>query len=98
MDFELNEEQKLWRNAVREFAQKEIAPRVREIDTTERIPREIIQGMGRLGLLAPVTSEEYGGAGMDWTMAAIAARNWAEPTSAWRCGSVPGGSGLGIHL
>ncbi len=73
MDFELNEEQKLWRNAVREFAQKEIAPRVREIDTTERIPREIIQGMGRLGLLAPVTSEEYGGAGMDWTMAAIAA-------------------------
>ena len=73
MDFELNEEQKLWRNAVREFAQKEIAPRVREIDTTERIPREIIQGMGRLGLLAPVASEEYGGAGMDWTMAAIAA-------------------------
>lgn len=73
MDFELNEEQRLWRNAVREFAQKEIAPRVREIDTTERIPREIIQGMGRLGLLAPVASEEYGGAGMDWTMAAIAA-------------------------
>jgi acyl-CoA dehydrogenase len=73
MDFSLNVEQRLWRQAVRDFAQAEIAPRVREIDTEERIPPEIIQGMGRLGLLAPVCSEEYGGAEMDWTMAAIAA-------------------------
>lgn len=73
MDFSSNEEQRLWRQAVRDFAQAEIAPRVREIDTEERIPPEIIQGMGRLGLLAPVCSEEYGGAEMDWTMAAIAA-------------------------
>ncbi len=73
MNFEWNEEQRLWRQAVRDFAQKEIAPRVREIDTQERIPPEIIKGMAELGLLAPVCSEEYGGAGMDWTMAAIAA-------------------------
>jgi acyl-CoA dehydrogenase len=73
MHFGWNEEQRLWRQAVRDFAQKEIAPRVREIDTEERIPPEIIKGMVRLGLLAPVCSEEYGGAGMDWTMAAIAA-------------------------
>jgi len=73
MDFGWNEEQRLWRQAVRDFAQKEIAPRVREIDTVGRIPSEIIKGMARLGLLAPVCSEEYGGAGMDWTMAAIAA-------------------------
>jgi len=73
MDFSWNEEQRLWRQAVRDFAQSEIAPRVREIDRQERIPREIIQGMGRLGLLAPVCAEEHGGAGMDWTMAAIAA-------------------------
>jgi len=73
MDFGWNEEQRLWRQAVRDFAQKEIAPRVREIDTQERIPSEIIKGMAGLGLLAPVCSEDYGGAGMDWTMAAIAA-------------------------
>jgi acyl-CoA dehydrogenase len=73
MDFGWSEEQRLWRQAVRAFAQKEIAPRVREIDTEERIPHEIIKGMARLGLLAPVCSEEYGGAAMDWTMAAIAA-------------------------
>jgi len=73
MDFEWSEEQRLWRQVVRDFAQKEITPRVREIDTAGRIPPEIIQGMARLGLLAPVCSEEVGGAGMDWTMAAIAA-------------------------
>jgi acyl-CoA dehydrogenase len=73
MDFDWNEEQRLWRQAVRDFAQNEIAPRVREIDSTERIPAEIIKGMARLGLLAPVCSEAYGGAGMDWTMATIAA-------------------------
>jgi acyl-CoA dehydrogenase len=73
MDFSWTEEQRLWRRAVRDFAQNEIAPRVREIDTTERIPLEIIRGMAEMGLLAPLVGEEYGGAGADWTMAAIAA-------------------------
>ena len=73
MEFGWNEEQRLWRQAVRDFAQKEIAPRVRQIDTEGHIPPEIIKGMAALGLLAPVCSEEYGGAAMDWTMATIAA-------------------------
>ncbi len=73
MDFSWTEEQRLWRRTVRDFAQQEIAPRVREIDTTERIPREIIKGMADIGLLAPLVGEEYGGSGADWTMATIAA-------------------------
>ncbi|HSJ57188.1 MAG TPA: acyl-CoA dehydrogenase family protein [Anaerolineae bacterium] len=73
MEFDWNEEQKLWQQTVRDFSQTEIAPRVREIDQQERIPREIIKGMGRLGLLAPLTPEEHGGAAMDWTLATIAA-------------------------
>ena len=73
MDFAWTEEQRLWQRAVRDFAQKEIAPRVREIDQTERIPPEIIKGMAEMGLLAPLTPEEYGGAEADWTMATIAA-------------------------
>jgi len=73
MDFALTEEQRLWQQAVRDFAQKEIAPRVREIDTTERIPPEIIKGMAEMGLLAPSVGEEYGGAGADWMMTTIAA-------------------------
>jgi acyl-CoA dehydrogenase len=73
MDFALTEEQRMWQRAVRDFAQQEIAPRVREIDTTGRIPPEIIKGMAEMGLLAPLAGEEYGGAGADWTMATIAA-------------------------
>ncbi|PNX49686.1 MAG: acyl-CoA dehydrogenase [Thermoplasmata archaeon M9B1D] len=73
MDFSWTTEQELWRKTVREFAQKKIKPKVREIDTNKKIPEEIIKEMGRLGLLAPTVSSEYGGADLDWTMAAIAA-------------------------
>jgi acyl-CoA dehydrogenase len=73
MDFSWTEEQEMWRRAVRDFAQKEIRPRVREIDTQERIPREIVKGMADLGLLALTVSEEYGGMGADWITACIAA-------------------------
>jgi acyl-CoA dehydrogenase len=73
MDFGWTEEQEIWRRTVRDFAQKKIKPRVREIDTNKKIPDEIIKEMGKLGLLAPTASQEYGGAGVDWTMASIAA-------------------------
>jgi len=73
MDFSWTNEQVIWRKTVREFAEKKIKPRVREIDTNRKIPEEIIKEMGQLGLLAPTASKEYGGADLDWTMAAIAA-------------------------
>jgi acyl-CoA dehydrogenase len=73
MDFSWSEEQKLWRQTVREFARKNITPNVRDIDTNKKIPKEIIKGMAQLGLFAPTASPDYGGAGIDWTMACIAA-------------------------
>ncbi len=73
MDFGWTQEQEVWRRSVREFAQEKIAPRVREIDSSGKIPRDIIKSMADLGLLALTASEEYGGTGADWTMAAIAA-------------------------
>ena len=73
MDFNWTEEQDIWRKTVRDFAQKKIKPRVREIDTTKKIPIDIIEGMAKLGLLAPTASVKYGGAGVSWTMASIAA-------------------------
>jgi len=73
MDFSWTDEQELWRKTVRNFAQKKIKPRIREIDTNRKIPEEIITEMGKLGLLAPTASKEYGGADLNWTMAAIAA-------------------------
>jgi acyl-CoA dehydrogenase len=73
MDFSWTEEQKLWRKTIRDFAQKKIKPKVREIDTNKKIPEEIVKEMGTLGLLAPTASNEYGGADLDWIMACIAA-------------------------
>src|SRR4030042_4381036 len=73
MDFRWTEEQNLWRKTIREFAQKKIKPRVREIDTKKKSPESLIKEMAQLGLLAPTTAKEYGGAEVDWTMASIAA-------------------------
>jgi acyl-CoA dehydrogenase len=73
MHFGWTDEQQMWRRAVREFAQEKIAPRSREIDSGAQIPPDIIKGMAQMGLLAPTVSEQYGGQGMDITMAAIAA-------------------------
>ncbi|MEJ5198842.1 MAG: acyl-CoA dehydrogenase family protein [Anaerolineae bacterium] len=73
MDFGWNEEEQMWRKAVHDFAQKKIAPRVREIDSGHAIPDDIIKEMAEMGLWAPTVSEEYGGQGMNVTLATIAA-------------------------
>ncbi len=59
MDFSWTEEQEIWRRTVREFAQKKIKPKVRDIDTNKKIPEEIIKDMAKLGLLAPTVSKKY---------------------------------------
>jgi alkylation response protein AidB-like acyl-CoA dehydrogenase len=64
MDFRLTEEQTLLRRTVREFAETEIRPHVREWDETQRFPSELIPRLGELGLMGIQVSEEYGGAGM----------------------------------
>jgi len=65
MEFTLTEEQRLWRETVRQFAEKEVAPFVAEYDQEERYPVEIAQKMGKLGFLGGVIPEEYGGPGLD---------------------------------
>jgi alkylation response protein AidB-like acyl-CoA dehydrogenase len=72
MDFQLSEEQKQWRNTVREFADKELAPRAREVDEKARFNWEAVGKMGPLGLLGLSAPEEFGGAGVDAVSAAIA--------------------------
>jgi alkylation response protein AidB-like acyl-CoA dehydrogenase len=72
MHFELSEEQDLIRRAVREFAEREIAPRARHVDETGEFPAETFRKMGQLGLMGIPFAEEYGGAGADSTSAALA--------------------------
>jgi butyryl-CoA dehydrogenase len=65
MQLELNEQQKMIRKMVREFAEKEIAPVAAELDKTEEYPTKILEKMANLGLLGIIVPSEYGGAGLD---------------------------------
>jgi alkylation response protein AidB-like acyl-CoA dehydrogenase len=64
MDFRPTDEQQLLRRTVREFAETEIRPHVREWDEQQHFPRELVPKMAALGLLGIQFPEEYGGAGM----------------------------------
>jgi alkylation response protein AidB-like acyl-CoA dehydrogenase len=64
MDFRLTEEQELLRRTVREFAETEIRPHVREWDEAQHFPSEIVPALAALGLLGIQFPEQYGGAGM----------------------------------
>ena len=72
MDFRLGPEHQLFRDTVHEFANKEIAPKAVEIDQTHEFPWDSIKKMADLGLLGVPFPEEYGGAGGDTLMYAIA--------------------------
>ncbi|WP_446665300.1 acyl-CoA dehydrogenase family protein [Flexivirga sp. B27] len=63
--FELTEEHEEFRQVVRDFAEKEVAPHVAQWDLDHHFPTDLIPKMGELGLFGLVVPEEYGGAGLD---------------------------------
>src|SRR5882672_1753408 len=64
MDFRLSDEQLLLRRTVREFAEGEIRPHIREWDEAQHFPVEVMPKLAALGLLGIQWPEEYGGSGM----------------------------------
>ncbi|HEX75370.1 MAG TPA: acyl-CoA dehydrogenase [Dehalococcoidia bacterium] len=64
MDFELTEIQKMFKEAIRNFAEKEVAPIVEEAEEKERCPTELFSKLGELGYLCPAYPVEYGGGGL----------------------------------
>jgi glutaryl-CoA dehydrogenase (non-decarboxylating) len=66
IDFALTEDHESIRNTVREFAQREVAPRIKELDEQQRFDRSILDKMAELNLLGVCIPEEYGGAGFDY--------------------------------
>jgi alkylation response protein AidB-like acyl-CoA dehydrogenase len=64
MDFRLTDDQQLLRRSVREFAETEIRPHVREWDEAQHFPSEIIPALASLGLMGIQFPEQYGGSAM----------------------------------
>ena len=65
MKVELTEEQELLRKTVRDFADKEIAPKAAEIDRTAEFPFDNVKKCAELNLMGVSVPEKYGGGGMD---------------------------------
>lgn len=72
MDFTLAEHQLMAQRMVREFAQTEVAPRIRELDRAQQFDRSVLKKMGDLGILGLCVPERYGGAGMDYISLGLA--------------------------
>ncbi|MDH4136545.1 MAG: acyl-CoA dehydrogenase family protein, partial [Anaerolineae bacterium] len=72
MHFELNEEQKLIRKMVCDFAENEVRPIAKETDKEHRFPMENFRKMGELGFFGLPFPEECGGMGGDSISYAIA--------------------------
>ena len=72
MDFELSDEQRLFRQTLREFADKEIMPVAPEWEAAGRYPAEIVGRLRELGLFGLNVPEEYGGLAADRVCYALA--------------------------
>ncbi|MBQ5935462.1 MAG: acyl-CoA dehydrogenase [Bacteroidales bacterium] len=72
MNFNLNKTQELFRQMIREFAEKEVKPLAAEIDEQERFPQETVEKMAKLGIFGIPVPKQYGGAGGDNIMYSIA--------------------------
>jgi len=95
LNFDLTEEQNLLRQAVRDFAEKEIAPLAQELDEKEEFSVELTLKMGDLGLLGCFVPEKYGGSNMGYISYIIAVEELARVDGS-QAATIAAGNSLGI--
>jgi glutaryl-CoA dehydrogenase (non-decarboxylating) len=69
---DLSEEQLAVEKMVRDWAGREVAPRIHDLDREHRFERDFLKGMAELQLLGICIPEEYGGAGLDYISLGLA--------------------------
>ncbi|MGE7918729.1 acyl-CoA dehydrogenase family protein [Viridibacillus sp. NPDC093762] len=84
MNFEFTEEQKMLRNTVRTFVDKEIMPHITEWDSQGKFDPKIFSKLSALGLMGVCIPEAYGGSGMDYNSLAIVCEELERGDTAFR--------------
>ena len=95
LDFELSEEQRILRDQVRNFAEKEIAPVAEELDEKEEFSVELTKKMGEMGLFGMFVSGEYGGSETGYVSYVIAVEEIARVDGS-TAATVAAGNSLGL--
>ena len=95
MNFELTEEQVMLRSMARKFAEQEMLPKLKEYERQRKVNYDVIKKMGSLGLIGAHIPQEYGGAGLDYTSAAIiweqlSWASWTQTLISLGAGVLPG--------
>ena len=72
IDLDLTEEHRLLEQTVREWAARDVAPHIAELDRAHKFDPRILPQMAELGLLGVCVPAEYGGAGMDYLSLGVA--------------------------
>lgn len=72
MEFNIPKTHELFRQMIRDFAEKEVKPLAAEVDEEERFPIETVKKMAEIGIMGIPVPREYGGAGGDNLMYAMA--------------------------
>jgi acyl-CoA dehydrogenase len=65
MNFDLSDDQRMIRDAVRDFARGVVEPRAHIIDRTREFPADLVQKAAEMDLMGIVVPSEFGGAGLD---------------------------------
>ena len=72
LSFELTDEHRLLEQSVKEWAAREVAPRISALDRAHEFDRGLLPQMAQLGLLGVSIPTQYGGAGMDYLALGLA--------------------------
>jgi glutaryl-CoA dehydrogenase (non-decarboxylating) len=84
MDFSLTDAQRELQRTARAFAEREILPRIGELDASAQYDRGLYEKMGAAGLLGLPIPESYGGAGMDYIAFALLCEEMERADTAFR--------------